>query len=138
MQDLAAYMAVSDFTLAARNCNRVRDFEPSVACFEELGMTNACAKLWVNNADKILDFKVCGFQCILLTISQIPLNEKPPECKLNACLACDDEKIAPFFNKFGGRGRRNSGLLSAIGRKSSEIASITHELCPDTTPLPQE
>ena len=48
------------------------------------------------------------------------------EYKLNACLACDECRAGPVFQKIAARFRRNSGLSSAIKRPPGEIAQITH------------
>merc|ERR1712232_547575 len=43
----------------------------------------------------------------------IPSNGPAPECALNDCLVCNEEASASTFDKFAGRNRRRSGLLSS-------------------------
>ena len=45
-----------------------------------------------------------------------PNNGVAPNCTLDECLQCDEDESSPLFKKFGGRTRRNSGLLTAIVR----------------------
>jgi len=65
----------------------------------------------------------------------VPSNGPAPECALNTCLTCNDEASAPTFERFAGRSRRRSGLLSTAARPCSSIPNIVQDPCPVTRPL---
>jgi len=46
--------------------------------------------------------------------------------RLNACLACDEARSGPVFQRVAGRTRRDSGLESAIKRPPSSIVNLEH------------
>lgn len=68
-------------------------------------------------------------------VAAIPSNGPAPECALNDCITCNDEVSAPIFEKFAGRSRRRSGLLSTAARQCSTLPNIIQSPCPDTLPL---
>lgn len=65
----------------------------------------------------------------------MPGNGPAPECALNDCITCNDEASAPTFERFAGRTRRRSGLLSTAARPCSSLPFIVQHPCPDTQPL---
>ncbi len=65
----------------------------------------------------------------------IPSNGPAPECALNDCITCNDEVSAPIFERFAGRSRRRSGILSTAARHCSLLPNIIQSPCPDTLPL---
>lgn len=67
----------------------------------------------------------------------VPSNGPAPECALNACITCNDEVSTPTFEKFAGRSRRRSGILSTAARPCSSIPNIIQDPCPITQPLPE-
>ena len=136
MQDLAAYVASTDLTTQGEVCAKqgTISFDLGQKCYQELGMTESCAKLWSYNAWNTA--VNCIGSCALDAVSDPPNNGPAPQCELNDCLKCDEEKSGPLFKKFGGRTRRRSGLLSAIVRPCSEIMSrLVQDPCPETTSL---
>jgi hypothetical protein len=140
MQDLAAYVKSSDLTTQAKVCAKQAafSFDHGRDCYmEELGLTESCAKLWSFNAwNTATD---CISSCVLNGgFTDVPNNGPPPECVLNACLQCDEEKSGPIFKQFGGRTRRRAGLLSAIARPCSQVVLLEQDACPATMPLNDE
>ena len=67
-----------------------------------------------------------------------PSNGPAPDCALNDCLACNEEVSAPTFDKFAGRTRRRSGLLSTAAFTCGSIPNIVQDPCPTTQPLVEE
>jgi len=67
----------------------------------------------------------------------VPSNGPAPECALNDCITCNDKVSAPIFEKFAGRSRRRSGLLSTVARPCSSVPNIVQDPCPLTQPLPE-
>ena len=137
MQDLAAYVASTDLTTQGEVCAKqgTISFDLGKKCYEDLGMTESCAKLWSYNAWNTATN--CIKSCVLTAgVTDEPNNGPPPHCELNECLQCDEEKSGPIFKKIGGRTRRRSGLLSAIVRPCNQVVSqLVQEPCPQTTPL---
>mmetsp|Transcript_27479 Transcript_27479/g.64423 ORF Transcript_27479/g.64423 Transcript_27479/m.64423 type:complete len:407 (+) Transcript_27479:156-1376(+) len=67
--------------------------------------------------------------------SAIPSNGPAPECALSTCITCNDDVSAPIFERFAGRSRRRSGLLSTAARPCGSIPKINQVACPATRPL---
>mmetsp|Transcript_2457 Transcript_2457/g.5358 ORF Transcript_2457/g.5358 Transcript_2457/m.5358 type:complete len:373 (-) Transcript_2457:358-1476(-) len=67
--------------------------------------------------------------------SSVPSNGPSPECALNTCITCNDDVSAPTFERFAGRSRRRSGLVSTAARPCGSIPKIDHYPCPTTKPL---
>ena len=65
----------------------------------------------------------------------IPGNGPAPECALNSCITCNDEVSTPTFERYAGRSRRRSGLLSTAARPCTSIPNIVQDACPVTLPL---
>jgi len=111
-QDLAAYLKSPDLTTEGSYCAKqsILDFSRGLKCYQDLGMTASCARIWVynslNTAEKCL--KKCAY-----TKSDAN-NGPPPTCTLNDCLQCDEDESGPNFKKYAACTRRRSGLLSAI------------------------
>jgi len=130
-QDLAVYLSLFDMTAPGKKCGAKGLVSTSwgVRCWTDLGMTEACAKIWVYDA--IHDSKECGLTCA--EHLNAPYN-LPPDCRLNSCLQCDEDRAGPNFKTFAGRTRRRSGLASAIQRPCASVArGISHVPCPNAT-----
>ena len=95
-----------------------------IECFQQLGMTKSCARIWAYDA--VSDAGPCGATC-LKDLRQ-PYNI-PPSCKLNDCLQCDEDHAGPVFKRFAARTRRRSGLISAIQRPCDSVARLKHVPC---------
>ena len=135
-QDLSVYLKHIDLTTLGEGCGAkaMTNFWRGQECFQELGFTEDCSKLWADNARKT--GWNCGMTCLVGDILDKDFNGPPPTCALNDCLSCDEKESGLIFRKFAGRTRRSAGLLSAIARPCSEIADIRHTTtCPVTTPL---
>lgn len=134
-QDLSVYLA-QDFTTAGKACatKGLANATNGQACYESLGLTPECAKIW--NYDGIFDGSACLKPCTANLFA--PNNGPPPACALSPCLECDEVEAGPLFSSFGGRTRRRSGLLSEIVRNCSSIATgIAHDpsqQCPPSAP----
>ena len=50
-----------------------------------------------------------------------PNNGAAPNCTLDDCLQCYEDESGPLFKQFGGRTRRNSGLLTTIGVRDCNV-----------------
>eukprot|EP01062_Namystynia_karyoxenos_P017121 TRINITY_DN1628_c10_g1_i1.p1 TRINITY_DN1628_c10_g1~~TRINITY_DN1628_c10_g1_i1.p1 ORF type:complete len:286 (+),score=97.89 TRINITY_DN1628_c10_g1_i1:74-859(+) len=126
MKDLAMYINVEDMTSNGKRCGAesLLSIKLGVKCFEKLGMTPDCALIWAYDA--ISDALPCGLTCLKDT--KQPYNV-PPDCRLNDCLQCDEDKAGPVFKRFAARTRRDSGLISAIQRPCSTVARLVHQPC---------
>lgn len=134
-QDLAVYLRHTDLTTRATECGRaglISSYEDGLKCFYKLGFTPSCAKVWMDNTKNTA--QQCGRTCIMSDVLNKELNGPPPSCEHNECLVCDEEKSGAVFQRFAGRTRRGSGILSAIARSCDDIVHITHEACPETMP----
>jgi hypothetical protein len=124
-QDLAVYLQ-TDFTTAGKVCatKALHNAQKGQECYESLGLTPECAKIW--NFDGIFDGQTCMTSCVAHLND--PNNGPAPQCTLNACLQCDEDKAGPIFSQFAARTRRRSGLVSEIIRDCSSIAmGIVHD-----------
>jgi len=132
MQDLAVYASIFDMTSAGKKCGVKTMISESwgTSCFEDLGFTTPCAKIWMLDAK--YDTKGCKWICIKQLFKAYNL---PPDCRLNECLQCDEDVAGPLFKKFAGRTRRRSGLESAIARPCASVAEIQHNPCPSDLPM---
>mmetsp|Transcript_12436 Transcript_12436/g.29611 ORF Transcript_12436/g.29611 Transcript_12436/m.29611 type:complete len:288 (+) Transcript_12436:274-1137(+) len=136
LQDLAVYLQNPSLTTEGQFCSAKNtiSIEGGAACYRNLGMTEACAKVWAEA--EFHTFKDCFTECFLEDITQDEPNNGPfPECALNDCLQCDADKSAGTLAKVAGRTMRRSGLLSPVARQCNEFAFIEHQRCPQTTPL---
>ena len=97
-------------------------------CYQELGMTEACAAIWLYNS--LYTGDVCRAICIGFTATGNENNGPPPECELARCLQCDEDEAGPNFKKFAGRTRRGSGMLSAIVRRCDEVSFTVQQQDP--------
>ncbi len=121
LQDLAVYLERKDLTTPVRRCAaRVLWKSSALSCLKELGFTEACALTWYYNARNT--FFRCLRPCLSSWIRGEPFNRA--DGSLNACLQCDEEKSGPIFKATAGRTRRNSGIVSEIGRKPGEILDL--------------
>ena len=135
MQDLSVYLEFADLTTFGSRCftRALARYDAGVECLQDLGFTEACADIWIDNARNT--GRRCALTCALTDLRDTPNNGNTPLCTLNECLQCDEDESGPIFKQFAGRTRRTSGLLSPIARLCSELEEITHEVCPITTPL---
>jgi hypothetical protein len=135
LQDLAVYLEHPGLTTEGKFCNSQSSIsvEGGLACYRNLGLTDACAKVWADSeANTFIDcFKECFFDDIT---QKEPNNGPAPECKLNNCLQCDQDQSAQSLAQFAGRTRHRSGLLSPVARKCNELALVEHVTCPATKP----
>ena len=130
-QDLAVYMAKPSLTDAGIRCTvrATLNIKDGLRCYEELGFSPSCAAIWLYNTRHTRN--VCFSRCAVHAASGLPSNLPAPGCELANCIRCDEEKSGPLFQKFAGRTRRQSGLLSTIARPCSSIPSIVHkDPCP--------
>ena len=136
LQDLAAYIRVSDLTTQGTWCTvkRILSAEGGRACYRRLGLTDDCAKMWSLNSWNTA--RNCATECLFTeAMTGSPNNGPAPKCTLNDCLQCDEVKSGPAFRQLAGRTRRRSGLLSEIARPCDQVLNITQEACPVTLPL---
>jgi len=136
MQDLSVYLANLDLTTISLECGKklaVLGTSEGIECFQDLGMSLPCARMWSFNADNTKN--ECGLKCFASDVSNVAFNGPPPTCPLNECLQCDEENSGPVFQSYAGRTQRQSGLLSAIARPCDAIASIKQGACPETVSL---
>ena len=131
-QDLAVYLTETDLTTASKECIKrgLVNQDEGIACLEnDIGFTNACAKIWLFNGENT--GQRCTLPCVAAEIQNYANNGPAPECPLNGCLACDEEQSGPIFQRFAGRTRRRSGVLTTIARPCEEMAMIDHDYaCP--------
>lgn len=124
LQDLQVYLTKPDLTKPGKKCASIFWLkDSSIHCFEKLGFSKPCAEIWFYNAKNTA--KKCFWTCVKSTLARE--NSNPEKGVLNACLQCDEDKSGPIFKHYAGRNRRNSGLLSSIGRPESEIDNISHD-----------
>jgi len=136
LQDLSVYLQNPTLTTEGKFCSAKTtiSIEGGAACYQNLGMTKSCAKVWAEA--EYNTFTECFTECFLQDLNQDQPNNGPfPECKLNDCLQCDADKSAEILAKVAGRTMRRSGLLSPVARLCDNFASINHQRCPQTTPL---
>jgi hypothetical protein len=62
-------------------------------------------------------------------------NSSSGACEWSDCLKCDRQVSVRFFERYAGRTRRRSGLLSTSTFPCSQLASILQDPCPVTQPL---
>eukprot|EP00808_Paulinella_micropora_P016830 g34307.t1 len=129
-QDFALYTGFEfDLTREGKNCAvkaLLGKADKALKCFLDLGFTEPCARIWTYNAIYTAD--VCKTEC-LENIDE-PNNGSPPECTLNECLQCDEDKSGPIFMPFAGRTRRRSGLRTEEARPCEHVARLVHQACP--------
>lgn len=94
-QDLGVYMKYPDMTSVGKTCGikTLYSINSARQCFEDLGMTPPCARIWADNAK--YDSKNCLMVCLGQYFSAY--NGKYPRCELNACLECDENGAGPIF-----------------------------------------
>jgi len=124
LQDLAVYLRRPDLTAPVRRCGMLSSFKPlAMQCLKNLGFTDSCAATWYFNAKHTS--QVCFGICMKAWIAGEPSNK--PDGSLNSCLACDENLSGPVFKHEAGRTRRNSGIVSSIGRANAEVSKIIHD-----------
>ena len=131
-QDLAVYLTTTDLTTASKECIKrsLLNQDEGISCLENIGFTNACAKIWLYNGENT--GQKCTLPCAAAEIQNYAHNGPSPECALNGCLLCDEEQSGPIFQRFAGRTRRRSGVLTTIARPCEDMAMIDHDYaCPN-------
>jgi len=91
-----------------------------------------------NNANKWYDLPVTlreRFYDLVESQPPPPPNGPAPACIMNDCLVCNEQASAAIFDRFAGRNRRRSGLLSTVAYPCGSIPNIVQEPCPITKPL---
>ena len=126
LHDLSVYMEFQiELRQKAGDCGIIGRFdgmEAGIACFKNIGFTDACAKIWYYNSEQTA--KNCIAECLSFTLLALPSNGPPPDCPLAGCLDCDETLAGPIFERVAGRTRRNSGLLSNIVRGCDELTDL--------------
>lgn len=124
LKDLAVYLRRPDLTTPVRRCAMLGAVKPlAMRCLQNLGFTPACAETWYANARNT--GRRCYAVCIRSWASGEPSNR--PDGRLNTCLACDEAASGPVFKQVAGRTRRNSGIVTSIGRGAGEVFAVTHD-----------
>jgi hypothetical protein len=114
------YLERPDLTGPARRCAALPIKPWSLACFRDLGFTEACALAWYWNGRNTA--RECLAPCLWAWVAGEPSNR--PDGSLNDCLRCDEERSGPVFKRAAGRTRRNSGIVSSIGRADWEVEAV--------------
>lgn len=118
-------------TVLSSNGNTLKkDYQELIECFEtRVGFQNQCAQLWAHST--VASVETCKEQCVeSKSIQQgAPLNGEAPECKLDACIACNDEKQRNQFDKLAGATNYRIGLTSGIARPCDEYYPVVHKPC---------
>lgn len=122
LYDLALYMEERDLTTPSAHCGiiGIPDEERGLQCFEKLGLTEECSKIWWYNT--VNSRKYCKEVCF-------KHRDDPPnqdDGSLNPCLQCDEDYSGDIFKEYSGRTRRNSGLITNIKRPLEEIYPVYH------------
>ena len=124
LQDLAVYLRRRDLTTPVRRCGVLGAVKPlAVSCLKALGFTDACAETWYYNTRHTA--QMCGLVCLASWVKGDASNKA--DGSLNDCLACDEAQSGPVFKEASGRTRRNSGIVSSIGRSREEIYPLVHD-----------
>ena len=124
LQDLAVYLEKPNLTSPVRWCGSLSMVpKASKMCLKKMGFSEACSQIWNDNI--LHTRKKCKWVCLKAWMRNTPFNK--PDGSLNSCLQCDEDQSGPVFKAVAGRTRRNSGIVSAIGRSDSEVSSISHD-----------
>ena len=124
LKDLAVYLRKPDLTAPVRRCGMMSGIKSlAMSCLKDIGFTDACAETWYYNA------KNTARQCFVTCMRSWIIGEasNKPDGSLNNCLACDETKSGPVFKRAAGRTRRNSGIVSSIGRGTEEFHPLVHD-----------
>ncbi len=124
LADLAVYAENNDLTAPGRACGLAGitgGIDAADACFQALGFTPPCARIWAWNAAHTRE--ACFDLCIEAAAD--PYNT--PDGGLNPCLQCDEDESGPVFLAVAGRTRRNSGLANAMCRRCDLVWRVHHD-----------
>lgn len=133
-QDLAVYLTTPDLHTASKQCVKrgILNQDEGHQCLVDLGFTDACASIWRASGENT--GQRCTLPCAAAEIQNYANNGPAPECNLNGCLECDEKFSGPTFERFAGRTRMRSGILSTIARPCEDIVFIDHDYaCPGAT-----
>jgi hypothetical protein len=122
LQDLSVYLRYRDLTTIARRCSFLITGRSITRCLEHYGFTGPCALTWYYNIRNT--GRYCLRPCLRSWLKREPSNLT--DGSINPCLRCDEEMSGPVFKQVAGRTRRNSGIISSIGRKEYEIRRVVH------------
>jgi len=107
-------------------------FPTLIGCFAQLGFTPPCAFIWASNGfNTFLTLALTAtvpmppgipascLECASTCFVDPNLPEclrpiKQGTCELSACFSCDEDASGPIFKQFGGRTRRNSGVITTF------------------------
>ena len=124
LKDLAVYLRKPDLTAPVRRCGIMSGIKSlAMSYLKDIGFTDACAETWYYNAKNTA--RQCFTTCMRSWIAGEASNK--PDGSLNNCLECDEIKSGPVFKRAAGRTRRNSGIVSSIGRGSGEFHPLAHD-----------
>jgi len=91
-----------------------------------------------NNNNKWYDLPVTlreQFYALVEPGEPLPPNGPAPECEMNDCLVCNEQTSETIFDKFAGRNRKRSGLVSTVAYPCGSMPNIVQEPCPITRPI---
>jgi hypothetical protein len=126
LQDLAVYLERPDLTAPVRRCAALPLKPWSLDCLAALGFSGACALTWYWNGRNTA--RECLGTCLWDWLTGAPSNL--PGGGLGDCLRCDEERSGAVFQRVAGRTRRNSGIVSSIGRGPAEVRPVVHDELP--------
>lgn len=93
-------------------------------CFQDLGFSRDCAYVWASNAYNTNNAN-CTQTCVEWLSGQKPsLPNVPPGCDLHPCLQCDETNSGAIFEKFSGRTRRRSGILTHLRQPNPSAPAL--------------
>jgi len=123
LRDLAVYLHHRDLTAPVRKIAAI-GFISSwfFEGMDNLGFTEDCAKIWYYNSKNTA--RECLGTCMLSWVKGEASNNQ--DGSLNECLYCDEVKSGPIFQRYAGRTRRNSGIISSIGRYECDVYDMHH------------
>ena len=132
LQDLYVYMEKGEAVREeATTCGirGISSVEEGIECYRAFGFTESCAAIWHYNT--LNTQGACLDLCAEFYLFKRPNNGPPPLCVIDKCIECDEVQSGPIFQKYAGRTRRSSGLLSSIARTCSELSSVVQvDPCP--------
>lgn len=123
-------ICATSYSLSQDTENR---FGKLVQCFEDMGFSKDCARLWAHSA--AVNAIGCINECFPDSTGTTKLNEAAPFCELAPCLSCSVDNQAEF-DVLAGRTLQNSGITEDIIRPCDAFSRIEHSTtlyCTGTT-----
>lgn len=103
-----------------------RDFAALTSCYQKLGFTDDCSKLWAHfvatNGSK------CAVPCFPDASGATQLNGPAPVCEPSGCLACQKD-FRGEFDKIAGIEFPNAGITERIAYSCSGFYRAIHDPC---------